>query len=231
MPNFTSSEENYIKSIYHLQHTNALVTTNDLATRLSTKAASVSDMLKKLKTKKLLNYEPYQGFTLSTEGKKVALDIVRKHRLWEYFLVNNLEFGWDEVHNIAEELEHIKSPALIKKLDAYLNFPRFDPHGDPIPDVNGKMEVIKQVNLTDLEPRRKAEVSAVGSQSTELLELLKHRNIGIGTVLEVIKKFAFDNSIEIKIKKLPAFSISMQLAQTLFVKPLYGSLPGGSIIR
>lgn len=231
MPNFTSSEENYIKSIYHLQHTNALVTTNDLATRLSTKAASVSDMLKKLKTKKLLNYEPYQGFTLSTEGKKVALDIVRKHRLWEYFLVNNLEFGWDEVHNIAEELEHIKSPALIKKLDAYLNFPRFDPHGDPIPDVNGKMEVIKQVNLTDLEPRRKAEVSAVGSQSTELLELLKHRNIGIGTVLEVIKKFTFDNSIEIKIKKLPAFSISMQLAQTLFVKPLYGSLPGGSIIR
>lgn len=231
MANFTASEENYIKSIYHLQRANALVTTNELATQLNTKAASVSDMLKKLKTKKLVHYEPYQAFTLSNEGKKIALDIVRKHRLWEYFLVNKLEFGWDEVHNIAEELEHINSPLLIKKLDAYLNFPRFDPHGDPIPDVNGKMEVTKQVNLTELELHRQAEVSAVGSQSTELLELLKHKNIGIGTVLEVIKKFSFDNSIEIRIKKTTPFSISMQLAQTLFVKPLYGSSADGSISK
>jgi len=229
--NFSASEENYIKSIYQLQHADTLVTTNELAAQLKTKAASVTDMLKKLKSKKLLHYEPYQGFALSDEGKKVALDVVRKHRLWEYFLVNKLEFGWDEVHEIAEELEHVNSPVLIKKLDAYLSFPRFDPHGDPIPDMNGKMEVQKQINLFDLDLNCEAEVSAVGSQSTELLELLRHKNIGIGTVLEVIKKFSFDNSVEIKINKSPSFSISQQLAQTLFVKPLYGPASNGSISK
>jgi DtxR family transcriptional regulator, Mn-dependent transcriptional regulator len=218
--NFSTSEENYIKEIYHLQHADGVVTTNELAGVLQTKPASVTDMLKKLKAKKLLLYERYKGFRLSTEGKKIALGIVRKHRLWEYFLVQKLEFGWDEVHEIAEQLEHINSTALIDKLDAFLNFPKFDPHGDPIPDMHGKMEATKQINLTELELNHAAEVSSVGSQSTELLELLKHRNIGIGTRLEVKKKFSFDNSIEIKIKNNTAFSISQQLAQSLFVKPL-----------
>ena len=227
--NFSTSEENYIKSIYLLEHLDSLVTTNDLAHQLKTKAASVTDMLKKLKTKKLVHYEPYHGFTLSEEGKKIALTIVRKHRLWEHFLVNKLQFGWDEVHAIAEELEHISSPTLIEKLDAYLSYPKFDPHGDPIPDVNGKMEVMKQIHLIDLEIDREAEVSAVGSQSTELLELLRHKNISIGTLLEIIRKFSFDNSIEIRINKTGIFSISHQLAQTLFVKPLYVSTPGRSI--
>jgi DtxR family Mn-dependent transcriptional regulator len=229
--NFSISEENYIKAIYHLQQSNDAVTTNELAAQLQTKAASVTDMLKKLKTKKMLNYERYQGVTLSSEGKKVALGIVRKHRLWEYFLVNKLEFGWDEVHLIAEELEHVHSPSLIEKLDAYLNYPKFDPHGDPIPDVNGKMETTKQINLIDLGLNVKGEVSAVGSQSSELLELLRHKNIGIGTVLEVVRKFNFDNSIEILIKKNPPFSISHQLAQTLFVKPIYVSTSDGSIAK
>ena len=229
--NFSESEENYIKSIYHLQHSDSLVTTNELASELNTKAASVTDMLKKLKTKKLLHYEHYQVVTLSEEGKKVALNIVRKHRLWEYFLVNKLQFGWDEVHPIAEELEHINSPILIEKLDAYLNYPKFDPHGDPIPDVNGKMEASKQINLIDLELNREAEVSAVGSQSTQLLELLRHKNISIGTVLEVIRKFSFDNSVEIRINKSETFSITRQSAQTLFVKPLYVSTPGRGISK
>lgn len=218
--NFSTSEENYIKAIYHLQHTNEVVATNEVADKLNTKAASVTDMLKKLKAKNLLNYEPYKGFTLSKEGKKLALNIVRKHRLWEYFLVQKLEFGWDEVHDIAEELEHISSPELIERLDAYLSFPRFDPHGDPIPDSNGKMVITKQINLIDCDLSKKAEVTAVGSQSTELLELLRHKNIGIGTVLQVVQKFSFDNSVEIKIDNYPAFSISQQLAQTLFVKPI-----------
>ena len=218
--NFSTSEENYIKAIYHLQHTNELVSTNELAAKLQTKAASVTDMLKKLKLKKLLNYEPYQGFTLSKDGKKLALNIVRKHRLWEYFLVHELEFGWNEVHEIAEELEHISSPLLVEKLDAYLQFPKFDPHGDPIPDINGKMEVIKQINLIDIALNCKVEVRAVGSQSSELLDLLRHKNISIGTVLQVVKKFNFDNSIEIKIDKQPSFNISQQLAQALFVKQI-----------
>ncbi len=130
--NFSASEENYIKSIYHLQPPDGVVTTNELAGELQTKPASVTDMLKKLKAKKLLHYERYQGFRLSSEGKKIALGIVRKHRLWEYFLVQKLQFGWDEVHEIAEQLEHINSKVLIEWLDSFLNCPSVDPYGDPI---------------------------------------------------------------------------------------------------
>ncbi len=218
--NFSVTEENYIKAIYHLQQADGNVSTNEVAALLATKPASVTDMLKKLKNKKILNYEKYKGFRLSAEGKKIALTVVRKHRLWEYFLVEKLQFGWDEVHEVAEELEHITSKKLIDKLDDFLGNPKFDPHGDPIPDVNGKMVAQPQINLIDLVVNQPAEVSSVGSQSTELLELLKHKNIGIGTKLEVKKKFAFDHSIEIKIKNQSAFTISQQLAQTLFVKLL-----------
>ena len=177
-------------------------------------------MLKKLKEQKLLQYEKYKGVKLTSEGRKIAILIIRKHRLWEFFLVQKLQFGWDEVHQIAEQLEHINSTALVDKLDAFLDFPKFDPHGDPIPDINGKMEPTKQINLTELGLNQPAEISAVGSQSTELLELLRHKNISIGTRVEVKKKFSFDNSIEIKIKNVPAFTVSQQLAQTLFVKPV-----------
>ncbi len=215
---FSTTEENYIKAIYHLQQTDGNVTTNEVAAELQTKAASVTDMLKKLKQKKILNYEKYKGFRLSNDGKKIALGIVRKHRLWEFFLVEQLHFGWDEVHEVAEELEHITSKKLIDKLEAFLGYPKFDPHGDPIPDVNGKLPLQQQINLLDLPVNQLAEVSAVGSQNSELLDLLKHKNIGIGTKLEVKKKFSFDHSLEIKIKNQVAFTISQQLAQALFVK-------------
>jgi DtxR family Mn-dependent transcriptional regulator len=215
---FSITEENYIKAIFHLQQGEGTVSTNELAAELHTKAASVTDMLKKLKTKKLLSYEKYKGVRLSGEGKKLALAIVRKHRLWEYFLVDTLQFGWDEVHEVAEELEHISSKKLVEKLDAFLGYPKFDPHGDPIPDSHGKMAVPQHINLIDLPVNKTAEVSGVGSQSTELLELLKHKHIGIGTRLEIKRKFSFDNSIEIKLKNQNAFTISQQLAQALFVK-------------
>lgn len=218
--NFSITEENYIKAIYHLQQADGNVTTNELAAVLNTRAASVTDMLKKLKTKKLVNYERYQGFSLSAEGKKIALAVIRKHRLWEYFLVEKLQFGWDEVHEVAEELEHITSKKLVDKLDAFLDHPKFDPHGDPIPDSNGKMTNQKQVNLIDLHVNEVAEIVSVGSQSTELLELLRHKHLGIGTVIEVKKKFGFDHSIEVKVKSQPPFIISQQLAQALFVKPI-----------
>lgn len=218
--NFSITEENYIKAIYHLQQADGNVTTNELAAELNTKAASVTDMLKKLKAKKLVNYEKYQGFSLSSEGKKIALGVIRKHRLWEYFLVEKLQFGWDEVHEVAEELEHISSKKLIDKLDAFLDYPKFDPHGDPIPDSNGKMAAQKQINLIDLPLNEAAEIVSVGSQSTELLELLKHKHLGIGTTIEIKKRFAFDHSMEVKIKGQSAFIISQQLAQALFVRPL-----------
>ena len=175
-------------------------------------------MLKKLKLKKLLSYERYKGVRLSVEGKKLALGVVRKHRLWEFFLVDTLQFGWDEVHEVAEELEHISSNKLIEKLDTFLGNPKFDPHGDPIPDSQGKMAIQKNINLIDLALNKTAEVTGVGSQSTELLELLKHKQIGIGTKLEVKRKFSFDHSIEIKVKNQNPFTISQQLAQALFVK-------------
>jgi DtxR family transcriptional regulator, Mn-dependent transcriptional regulator len=218
--NFSIAEENYIKAIYHLQQTDGNVTTNELAAELNTKAASVTDMLKKLKAKKLLNYEKYRGFRLSAEGRRIALNVVRKHRLWEYFLVEKLQFGWDEVHEVAEELEHITSKKLIDKLDAFLDYPKFDPHGDPIPDSSGKMAPQKHVNLIDLPLNEVAEIVSVGSQSTELLELLRHKSLGMGTMLEVKKRFLFDHSIEIKIKGQSPFIISQQLAQALFVKPV-----------
>ncbi len=216
--NFSVTEENYIKMIFHLQQADQNVSTNEVAAGLNTAPASVTDMLKKLKNKKIVNYEKYHGFSLSPEGKRIALGIVRKHRLWEYFLVEKLQFGWDEVHEIAEELEHISSKKLVEQLDIFLNYPKFDPHGDPIPDHNGRMEVQPQICLIDLPVNQAAEVTSVASQSVELLELLRHKKIVIGTLLEVKKQFLFDHSIEIKIKNQAAFTISQQVAQALFVK-------------
>src|SRR5476651_2113924 len=135
----TFTEENYLKAIYHLSIQSESVSTNQIAAALNTKAASVTDMLKKLAEKELINYTKYQGVTLTAAGEKIALSIVRKHRLWEFFLVEKLNFKWDEVHDLAEELEHISSTDLINRLDEFLNFPRYDPHGDPIPDDKGKI--------------------------------------------------------------------------------------------
>lgn len=142
-------------------------------------------MMKKLKAKRLLHYQPYQGFRLSSEGKKVALDIIRRHRLWEYFLAEKLKFKWDEVHVVAEDLEHVSSKKLVDKLDEYLGYPKFDPHGDPIPDSLGKMENSKQINLTELAVNKPAEVCRVVNQSDEMLELLQHKKITIGARVEV----------------------------------------------
>ena len=217
MLNYSTSEENYIKAIYHLQGDDVTVTTNELARELKTKPASVTDMMKKLKTKKLLHYQPYQGFRLSNEGSKVALGIIRRHRLWEYFLAEKLKFSWDEVHAIAEHMEHVSSKKLIDKLDEFLGFPRVDPHGDPIPDANGKIETSKQVCITELALNKPALVSHVSDQSSEILELLKHKNISIGTRVEVKKRFGFDNSMEIKIRQQQPFNISEQLAKNIFV--------------
>ena len=214
---YSVSEENYIKGIYHLQQQTETVNTNSLANELNTKPASVTDMLKKLQTKKLLEYEKYKGFKLNAAGIKIALHIIRRHRLWEYFLVNKLGFEWDQVHEIAEELEHVSSVELTDKLDIFLNFPTTDPHGDPIPDKNGKITFIKQLNLVTVAEKKNVVVSSVSNQSSELLEMLKHYNIAIGTSLRVNKHFVFDGSIEIKVLKQAPRIISEQVAKYIFV--------------
>ena len=215
--NFSIAEENYIKGIYHLQQGHTTVTTNLLANELQTKPASVTDMLQKLQSKKILEYEKYKGFKLNATGSKIALNIIRRHRLWEFFLVHKLGFAWDKVHSIAEELEHVSSAELITRLDSFLNHPQTDPHGDPIPDTNGKIIRIKQVSLAEIEEKKTASVSSVGNQSTEMLELLKHYNIGIGTQLKIIRRFEFDGSVEIKVSRQNNCIISGQVAKNIFV--------------
>jgi DtxR family Mn-dependent transcriptional regulator len=194
-----------------------MVSTNSLAASLQARPASVTDMLKKLKKEKLLHYEPYLGFRLNQEGKKVALQIIRKHRLWEYFLVKKLHFGWDEVHEMAEELEHLTSTRLIDRLDRFLEFPQMDPHGDPIPDANGKLSQLKQTSLLNLPFNRAFTVSGVSGQSQEMLEWLGQKNIRIGTRLEVRNKLPFDNSVEIKIKNQLPVTLSEQVAKNILV--------------
>lgn len=214
---YSSSKENYIKAIFHLQRSSETVSTNALANALQTKPASVTDMLKKLKEQKILQYERYKGVRLTAEGKKIALLIIRKHRLWEYFLVEKLQFGWEEVHEIAEELEHISSKKLVDRLDDFLGNPRKDPHGDPIPDANGKMPVLQQISLDAIELNKPMEITGIGNQTPELMELLQRTNIKIGSKLEVKKKFSFDNSLEIKMRNAAPFIISQFLAKNLLV--------------
>lgn len=213
----TSTEENYLKAIFHLQLDADSVSTSALAEKLSTRPASVTDMMKKLNAKKLLHYKPYYGFSLSAEGKKLALNIIRRHRLWEYFLSEKLHFGWDEVHAVAEELEHVRSKKLVDKLDEYLGFPQFDPHGDPIPDRKGKIKAASILPLGQLPLNQPAEVCRVVNQSAEMLELLAHKNIGIGTRLEVKKAFPFDQSLEVRIRPHTTVAVSEQLAQHIYV--------------
>ena len=212
----TSTEENYIKAIYHLQLSRDTVSTTLLSAEMNTKPASVTDMLKKLRAKRIVHYQRYKGFNLTDSGTKTALSVIRKHRLWEYFLVNKLGFEWDEVHSVAEELEHITSNELILRLDDFLGNPAFDPHGDPIPDQKGKIKIIKQASLAAIPMKKMASVSSVKNQSREMLDLLNHFQIGIGTKLKVTKHFEFDGSIEIKIDKQPATIVSKQVAQNVF---------------
>jgi DtxR family Mn-dependent transcriptional regulator len=214
---FSASEENYIKSIYSLQGKTEKVNTNSLADHLNTRAASVTDMLKKLKSKKLLEYKKYYGFRLNDSGNKEALRIIRRHRLWEFFLVTKLGINWDKVHAIAEELEHVSSNDLIKRLDNYLGQPKIDPHGDPIPDANGKMPILKQVSLNNLTLKKNGIVSSVSSQTQQMMEMLNHYGIGIGSPIKVLKAFSFDGSLQIKISKQPACIISEQAAKNIFV--------------
>jgi DtxR family Mn-dependent transcriptional regulator len=186
---------------------------------MQTKPASVTDMLKKLKAKELLDYEPYYGVKLTPTGRKVALNIIRRHRLWEFFLVNTIGFEWDKVHEIAEELEHVQHPLLIEKLDEFLGRPAFDPHGDPIPDREGKIASTNYRMLTDAVSGEKVLFASVGLQTPELMDMLRHKNLSLGDRIEVLNKFDFDQSLDIIINDQQNVSLSYRLARYILITP------------
>jgi DtxR family Mn-dependent transcriptional regulator len=191
----TFTEENYLKAIYHLSLKSGSASTNQIATSLNTKAASVTDMLKKLADKELINYTKYQGVTLTEHGEKIAISIVRKHRLWEYFLVEKLNFKWDEVHDVAEELEHISSKELIDRLDDFMGNPKYDPHGDPIPDSNGKFKIHELKPVASLAVNQTGIIAGVRDHTTSFLQYLEKMQLTIGKKIKVTEINDYDHSV------------------------------------
>ncbi len=214
MQSFT--EENYLKEIYHLSGTGQAVQTNAIAEKLQTKAASVTDMIKKLSEKELVNYVKYQGVTLTQKGQDAAIDIIRKHRLWEVFLVEKLNFKWDEVHEVAEELEHIKSNLLVERLDSYLGFPKFDPHGDPIPDRHGKIASFTFEQLNKLNIGDKGTITGVTEHSSAFLKHLEKLGLTLGKLIEIQDVLEFDGSIALQIDDR-ILNLSKDVAKHLLV--------------
>jgi DtxR family Mn-dependent transcriptional regulator len=212
------TEENYLKVIYHLSKlTTGTVQTNAIADKIQTRPASVTDMMKKLAEKQLINYVKYQGVTLTEKGKVTAVNIVRKHRLWELFLVKTLNFKWDEVHEIAEELEHVNSPLLIERLDEYLGYPKSDPHGDPIPDKNGNFDSPVLIKLSKLKPAEKGIVVGVSEHSSSFLKYLDKIKLTLGTTVEMIEVIEFDGSVDLLVENTRK-NISREVASHILMR-------------
>ncbi|RMB56449.1 metal-dependent transcriptional regulator [Dokdonia sinensis] len=215
---YTLAEENYLKAIFHLQQeVKGEVPTNAIAETLKTKASSATDMVQKLADKKLLQYRKYKGTRLSKEGEKVAVKVIRKHRLWEVFLVEKLNFHWDEVHDIAEQLEHIQSDELVNRLDAFLDHPDYDPHGDPIPDKNGNIKSAEKKLLSELKKGNEGVLVGVRETSADFLQFLDKRKISIGTKIKVLGKEFFDGSMVIQVQR-EQFFISKKIAENLYIQ-------------
>lgn len=211
------TEENYLKAIYHLSDGGSKsVLTNELAEAMSTKAASVTDMIKKLSAKDFISYEKYYGVNVTSKGKAEALIVIRKHRLWETFLVEKLGFTWDEVHDVAEQLEHINSPRLIEKLDEFLGYPKVDPHGDPIPDSKGKIKLQPQVSIDQLKPGYQGKIAAVKDSDSNLLKYLDKIGARPGIKIKILGKEEYDESMEILIDDHRIF-ISKEVSQNILV--------------
>jgi len=217
---FTLAEENYMKAIFHLEHESAgEVSTNAIAESMATKPSSVTDMIQKLAEKKLVVYTRYKGAKLPEKGKKIAANVIRKHRLWEVFLVEKLNFHWDEVHEIAEQLEHIQSEELITRLDKFLGSPDFDPHGDPIPDKHGVLKRTEKKLLSEIEKNQKGVCVGVRESSADFLQYLDKKKISIGTKITVLGKEFFDGSMIIQVGN-QQFFISHKIAENLYVQTL-----------
>jgi DtxR family Mn-dependent transcriptional regulator len=216
------TEENYVKAIYKLQLLSIGdgVSTNDLSRHLNNKAASVTDMVKRLALKKLIQYQKYQGVTLTAKGEKLALEVVRKHRLWEVFLMEKLNFKWDEVHEIAEQLEHIKSIELIERLDAYLGRPKVDPHGDPIPNAKGLLSPLKSKSLNYYNHKGKFIFTGVTEHSKTFLQYLSSIDLKIGNEISIEEINNFDSTIKVKINKQHVCFFSEKVSSNLLVEAI-----------
>ena len=213
----TFSEENYLKTIYHLGRQGSVaVSTNAIAEKMSTKASSVTDMIKKLAEKDLVDYKKYYGVNLTEKGRITAIGVIRNHRLWEVFLVDKLNFSWDEVHELAEELEHVKSKKLTDHLDAFLGFPTHDPHGDPIPNKKGQLNKNNLINILELENGVEGILSHVKDSSAVFLKFLSKNNLSLGDKIKVMDKEPFDNSIKIKVHS-KQLNISENAAKNLYL--------------
>ena len=218
IPTLSFTEENYLKAIYHLSKGGEKgVTTNALADSLSTKPASATDMIRRLASKNVVSYKKYQGVNISKEGEQLALNVIRKHRLWEVFLVEKLKFNWDEVHDVAEQLEHIHSPLLIQRLDEFLGYPKYDPHGDPIPDENGDFKAKPQVPLAELEVASSGIIVAVKDSSPLFLQYLDKVGAYLGAKIKVLDKIAFDNSLEILIDGKRTIFVSRDVSENILI--------------
>jgi DtxR family Mn-dependent transcriptional regulator len=213
----TLSEENYLKIVYFLELSEgAKASPTTIAETLGNSPASVVDMLKKLRGKKLIQYDKSRGARLTETGKRTALGVVRNHRLWEVFLHEKLGYSWDEVHPLAEQLEHVHDPLLADRLDKYLGFPQYDPHGDPIPKQDGKIARLPRTTLTGITPGNTCRVVAVKDTSAPFLQYLAKLNIGIGTQLKVEEFIAYDGSLTIKLDRKTA-TVSKKFAESIIV--------------
>jgi len=211
------SEENHLKSIFHLStDIESEVSTNSIADDLNTKASSVTEMLKKLGEKNLIVYKKYHGAQLTEMGRKTALNIIRKHRLWEVFLVDKLNFKWDEVHDIAEQLEHIQSEKLTNELDKFLNFPTKDPHGDPIPNPAGFIKFTPKLRLSDLNIGETGKFIGVKDSSSTFLKYLDKRQISLGSNIKVLHQEEFDQSLHVGLDETN-LTISIKTASNLYI--------------
>jgi DtxR family transcriptional regulator, Mn-dependent transcriptional regulator len=218
MKPLTRSEEDHLKVIHALAGTAGRATTNAISERLNTKASSVTDMLKKLAEKGLVKHAPYHGASLTRKGETQALRLVRKHRLWETFLVARLGFGWNEVHEVAEQLEHVSSDKLVERLDEYLGRPAFDPHGDPIPDRDGRMQQRMLEQLSALPVGISVRLVAVEGGTDALLEHLDRKGIAIGMSFDINARLDFDGTLELRMNNGPLYTLSAQVADHLYVE-------------
>lgn len=194
----SETEENYLKAFLYLSKAGEPVSTNALAHHLGTSAASVTDMVKRLNEKGLAEYTPYRGALLTAVGMKIALTILRRHRLWEVFLVEKLGFAWGAVHRVAEQLEHVESDELIQRLDAFLGFPKFDPHGDPIPDEAGILAQRDTVFLHEAREGAAVQLVGVSMDESSFLQYLDKLNLQLGTEMRIIEHLPFDGSVQLE---------------------------------